>query len=48
MGRIVLVDNMAVYDRIVTAENHQRKGIATCLMHELEKLHYQMVFTTTF
>lgn len=38
IGRIVLAGDMAVYDRIVTAENHQRKGLATFLMHELEKI----------
>lgn len=38
IGRIVLADDLAVYDRIVTAENHQRKGLATFLMHELEKI----------
>ncbi|MEI3789648.1 MULTISPECIES: GNAT family N-acetyltransferase [unclassified Chryseobacterium] len=38
IGRIVLADDLAVYDRILTAENHQRKGLATFLMHELEKI----------
>lgn len=38
IGRIVLVDDLAVYDRIVTEENHQRKGLATFLMHKLEKI----------
>ncbi|GEN72740.1 GNAT family N-acetyltransferase [Chryseobacterium lathyri] len=38
IGRIVLAGDMAVYDRIVTAENHQRNGLATFLMHELEKI----------
>jgi hypothetical protein len=38
IGRIVLAGDMAVYDRIVTAENHQRKGLATFLIHELEKI----------
>lgn len=38
IGRIVLVDDLAVYDRIVTEEVHQRKGLATFLMWELEKI----------
>jgi len=38
VGRIVIVDDLAVYDRIVTEENHQRKGLATFLMRELEKI----------
>ncbi|KFF01438.1 GNAT family N-acetyltransferase [Chryseobacterium luteum] len=37
IGRIVFVDDLAVYDRIITEENHQRKGLATFLMRELEK-----------
>ncbi|PQA92002.1 GNAT family N-acetyltransferase [Chryseobacterium shigense] len=38
IGRIVLVDDLAVYDRIVTEENHRKKGLATFLMRELEKI----------
>jgi len=37
-GRLVLVNDMAVYDRISTENNHQRKGLATFLMKELEKI----------
>lgn len=37
-GRLVLVDDMAVYDRISTENDHQRKGLATFLMKELEKI----------
>ncbi|KMQ64930.1 GNAT family acetyltransferase [Chryseobacterium angstadtii] len=36
-GRIVLVDGVAVYDRIITEEKHRRKGLASFLMQELEK-----------
>jgi len=36
-GHVVLVDDFAVYDRIVTEEKHRRKGLATFLMHELER-----------
>lgn len=36
-GRVVLVDDLAVYDRIITEEEHRRKGLATFLMHELER-----------
>ncbi|WP_223607656.1 GNAT family N-acetyltransferase [Chryseobacterium sp. OSA05B] len=37
IGRVVIVDDLAVYDRIITEEKHQRKGLATFLMQELEK-----------
>lgn len=38
IGRVILVDDLAVYDRISTENNHQRKGLATFLMKELEKI----------
>lgn len=38
VGRVVMVDDLAVYDRIITEEKHQRKGLATFLMQELEKV----------
>ncbi|RQO40813.1 N-acetyltransferase [Chryseobacterium sp. KBW03] len=38
IGRVSLIDNIAVYDRIVTEINHQRKGLATFLLKELEKI----------
>ncbi|MNU62016.1 Acetyltransferase (GNAT) family protein [compost metagenome] len=38
IGRVVLVDDLAVYDRILTESSHQRKGLATFLMKELEKI----------
>jgi GNAT superfamily N-acetyltransferase len=37
-GRVIIVDELAVYDRIVTDVNHQRKGLGTFLMKELEKI----------
>lgn len=37
-GRIVLMDDLAVYDRIITGEKHQRKGLGSFLMLELEKI----------
>ena len=37
-GRVVIVGDLAVYDRISTAENHQRKGLATFLIKELEQI----------
>lgn len=37
-GRVVLVDDLAIYDRISTENNHKRKGLATFLMKELEKI----------
>ena len=38
IGRLVLVDNLAVYDRIVTDEKHRRKGLASFVIKELEKI----------
>ncbi|WP_343636268.1 GNAT family N-acetyltransferase [Fluviicola sp.] len=37
-GRLILVDDLAVYDRIMTEKNHQRKGLAAFLMRELERI----------
>ncbi|NML70142.1 GNAT family N-acetyltransferase [Chryseobacterium sp. RP-3-3] len=48
IGRIVLVDDLAVYDRIVTEEKHQRKGLATFLMRELEKIALSKGITNNF
>ncbi|MDR2236936.1 MAG: GNAT family N-acetyltransferase [Chryseobacterium sp.] len=36
-GHLILMDDMAVYDRIITEEAYRRKGLASFLMHELEK-----------
>lgn len=36
-GYVVSLDGLAVYDRIVTDENHRRKGLGAFLMLELEK-----------
>ena len=38
VGHLVIIDNMAVYDRIFTEPNHQRKGLASCIIRELEKI----------
>lgn len=37
-GRIVIVEDLAVYDRISTEENHKRNGLATFLIKELERI----------
>lgn len=37
-GRVVLVDDLAIYDRISTEPQHKRMGLATFLMKELEKI----------
>lgn len=37
-GRIVLVDDLAVYDRIVTEEKYRRKGLATIVISKLEQI----------
>jgi hypothetical protein len=38
IGRVVLVDDLAIYDRISTEVNHRRKGLGAILMKELEKI----------
>jgi GNAT superfamily N-acetyltransferase len=38
IGRVVIVDDLSVYDRILTDNQHQRKGLASFLMKELEKI----------
>lgn len=38
VGRITIVEDLAVYDRIATEESHKRKGLATYLIAELEKI----------
>jgi hypothetical protein len=38
IGRVIFVDDLAVYDRILTENNHKRKGLASFLMKELEKI----------
>ncbi len=38
MGRLVIVDDLAVYDRIFTEEKYKRKGLATFLIRELERI----------
>ena len=37
-GRVAIIDDFAVYDRISTESRHQRKGLGTFLMKELEKI----------
>lgn len=37
-GRVVLVDDLAIYDRISTEPHHKRMGLASFLMKELEKI----------
>lgn len=48
IGRVVLVDDLAVYDRISTENLHQRKGLATFLMKELEKIALSKAITNNF
>ncbi|WP_261512441.1 GNAT family N-acetyltransferase [Chryseobacterium paludis] len=38
IGRVAIVDDLAVYDQIITDQNHRRKGLASFLMKELEKI----------
>lgn len=48
IGRIVLVDDIAVYDRIITDSNHRRKGLATIIIRELEKIALSKNITKNF
>lgn len=47
-GRIVFVDDLAVYDRISTEKKHRRKGLATILMKELEKAAISKGYSANF
>lgn len=38
IGRVSLINDAAIYDRIITEKNHQRKGLASFLLKELEKI----------
>ncbi|REC50101.1 GNAT family N-acetyltransferase [Chryseobacterium pennipullorum] len=38
IGRVSLTDDVAVYDRIITEIPHQRKGLASFLLKELEHI----------
>lgn len=35
-GRLALVDDFAIYDQIVTHEDHRRRGLGTIVMKALE------------
>lgn len=37
-GRVVCIDGWAVYDRIETSQHHQRKGLGSYLLTELQKV----------
>lgn len=37
-SRIVIINGLAVYDRIITNENYKRRGLASIIMKELEKI----------
>ncbi|MBV8327661.1 GNAT family N-acetyltransferase [Chryseobacterium sp.] len=48
IGYVVLTDDLAVYDRIVTGKNHQRKGLASFVLKELEKIALSRGFFNNF
>ncbi|MGG5207852.1 GNAT family N-acetyltransferase [Chryseobacterium sp. MIQD13] len=48
IGRVVIVDDLAVYDRIITEANHRRKGLAAFLMKELEKIALSNTISNNF
>lgn len=37
-GRVVLIDDLAIYDRISTELNYRRRGLASLLVYELERI----------
>jgi GNAT superfamily N-acetyltransferase len=37
-GRVVLIEDLAIYDRISTEPNYRRRGLASLLMYELERM----------
>lgn len=47
-GRIVFVDDLAVYDRIFTEKDHRRKGLAGFLMKEFERIALSKGFSHNF
>jgi GNAT superfamily N-acetyltransferase len=38
IGRVVFVDDFAIYDRIETHEDHRRRGLASALMNRLQSV----------
>jgi ribosomal protein S18 acetylase RimI-like enzyme len=48
IGRVVLVNDLAIYDRISTDEKHRKKGLASFLMTELEKIALSKGITNNF
>lgn len=38
IGRLIIVDGLAIYDRIKTEKEHQRKGLATQVIKELYRM----------
>lgn len=38
IGRLIIFGGLAIYDRIVTEESHQRKGLATQVIKELHRI----------
>lgn len=38
VGRLLIVDDVAIYDRILTEEKHRRKGLARIVMARLEEI----------
>jgi len=37
-ARLILINDLAVYDRVFTHDHYQRKGLASILIKELEKI----------
>lgn len=47
-GRVIIVEDIALYDRIFTENKHKRKGLATFLMKELESIALSKKIYTNF
>lgn len=48
IGHLIIVKDTAVYDRIVTEPNHRRKGLASIVIKELEKIAISKEITNNF
>lgn len=38
IGRLIIIDDVAVYDRVVTEEEHRKKGLASVVLAKLEEI----------
>lgn len=48
IGRVILVKDFAIYDRIKAEDKYKRKGLASFVMKELGKITLSKVFIKIF